>query len=73
MSLDITSFGSQVDFSQHFVDAASEMQRSDQKSYTIMKQGSIELSCVAQVPTGVDKSRVRFEQGDACNLSAHLG
>jgi SAM-dependent methyltransferase len=63
----------QVDFSNHFVDAAKAMQSTDQQPYTIMKQGFIQLNCVAKGPAGVDKSRVRFEQGDACNLAPHLG
>jgi hypothetical protein len=62
-----------VDFSQHFVDAAREMQSSEQKSYTIYKQGKVELQCTAQVAAGVDKTKVSFEQGDACNLANHLG
>ena len=63
----------QIDFSQHFVDAAVEMQTKGTKPFTIMKQGLIEISCNAEVPFDIDRTKIRFEQGNACALGAHLG
>ena len=49
------------------------MQRVGEKSYTIMKQGFIEIPCNAVLPGDIDRSKVRFEQGDACALKPELG
>lgn len=62
-----------VDFSQHFIDAADDMKANGTREYEIMKQGHIYLQRRASVPPGIDRSRVSFQQGDACNLDASLG
>jgi len=62
-----------VDFSQHFIDAANEMKVNGTKSYEMMKQGQIFFTRTASVPTGVDRTRIQFQQGDACNMNTSLG
>lgn len=57
-----------IDFSSAFIDAARELQSEGQKPYTAMKQASNTSSHVASVDPEVDRSRVTFMQGDACNL-----
>ncbi len=62
-----------IDFSQHFVDAANCMKKDGSMAYDMLQQGDLYRSCIAQVPASIDKSRVEFSQGDACNLSPDLG
>jgi 2-polyprenyl-3-methyl-5-hydroxy-6-metoxy-1,4-benzoquinol methylase len=57
-----------LDYSQHFVDAANEMKQSGHMQYTVQKQGEIYLPATAEVESSIDRSRVTFIQGDACNL-----
>lgn len=59
-----------VDFSQHFVDAANDMKQNGTRSFEILKQGQLFLPRQASVPSGIDRSRVSFQQGDACHLNA---
>lgn len=63
----------QVDFSQHFIDAANTMKAAGTLPFSIQKQGGIMAHCVAQVPADIDRSKVSFSQGDACNLRGELG
>lgn len=62
-----------IDFSHHFVDAANEMKRTGNAPYQAMVQGEIFEDKVARVSDEVDRSRVTFAQGDACNLQSELG
>eukprot|EP01033_Poteriospumella_lacustris_P012864 gene12864-9196_t len=62
-----------IDFSNHFVDAANEMKRSGVASFEAMVQGEIFETKVARVADEIDRSRVHFAQGDACDLSPALG
>ncbi|OQR95049.1 hypothetical protein ACHHYP_00474 [Achlya hypogyna] len=62
-----------IDFSQHFIDVANQMKDNGSALYEAHIQGDIKATRVAQVPEGIDRSKVHFEQGDACNLGAHLG
>ncbi len=62
-----------VDFSKHFVDAANEMKSKGEKRYEILKQGTLFQPMVAKVQPWIDRSRVSFHVGDACNLDKSLG
>lgn len=59
-----------IDFSQHFVDAANDMKHNGTRSFEVLKQGQLFLPRQATVPSGIDRSRVSFQQGDACHLDA---
>jgi len=62
-----------IDFSQHFIDASNEMKDKGKMQYDILKQGNIFKSCETHLSDKIDRSRVTFQTGDACNLSSDLG
>jgi len=62
-----------IDFSDHFIAAANVMKEASRMDYDMLQQGDIFSRCSAAVPADIDRSRVHFAQGDACNLSADLG
>ncbi|KAL4427428.1 hypothetical protein ABPG77_000717 [Micractinium sp. CCAP 211/92] len=62
-----------IDFSQHFVNAANTMKERGWMRYSSVEEGELTAERVAAVPEDVDRGRVRFAQGDACNLPADLG
>ena len=62
-----------IDFSQSFVRAASELAAGGQLPYERVDEGRLTTTCQAEVPPGIDRSRVRFETGDACALPPGLG
>ena len=62
-----------IDFSQHFVDAANEMKQKGEMGYDILQQGKIYSKGTAKLPEDINRSKVSFYQGDACNLNSSLG
>lgn len=62
-----------VDFSQHFIDAANTMKNDGKMQYETLIRGKVYKKAEAKVATDIDRSRVSFVQGDACNLSPALG
>ncbi|KAL4447393.1 hypothetical protein ABPG75_004612 [Micractinium tetrahymenae] len=62
-----------IDYSQHFVDAANTMKERGWMRYSSVEEGELTAERVAAVPEDIDRGRVRFMQGDACNLPAELG
>lgn len=62
-----------IDFSHHFVDAANELKSKGHKSYNILKSGQIFYSAEAVIPADVQREKVHFSQGDACNLNPSIG
>jgi putative 4-mercaptohistidine N1-methyltranferase len=62
-----------IDYSQRFVDVATRLRDQGSINYIFMEEGDITRSTVAVIPTTIDRSRVRFEQGDAQGLRADLG
>ena len=61
-----------IDYSREFVNAASALQRAGSLAYNRKESGDGFTPLTAQVDAGIDRSRVRFEQGDACALPLHL-
>lgn len=61
-----------VDYSQHFVDAASAMQATGRMPYTTLVEGSITTQSQAIIDPAIDRTRVRFVRGDACNLPNNM-
>ncbi len=49
------------------------MKEEGSATYEAYLQGEIKEIRTAQVPSEIDRSKVQFEQGDACNLGTHLG
>ena len=62
-----------IDFSQHFVDAANEMKTTGHMKFNVLKQGDIFFETEASIPSHVNRSKVTFHQGDACNLQENIG
>jgi putative 4-mercaptohistidine N1-methyltranferase len=57
-----------IDFSRAFIRAADELRTHGSRGYRRIDQGRLSTACVAEVPAGIDRARVRFEVGDAGNL-----
>lgn len=62
-----------IDFSQHFVDAANKMKEQGKQDFEILVRGHIYRNCTTNLDQSVDRSKVVFQQGDACNLNESIG
>ncbi|GFR70378.1 type 11 methyltransferase [Elysia marginata] len=62
-----------IDYSQSFIDAADTLCREGEIPYKLVQEGDIFSEAVATVPRDIDRTRVFFEQGDACALRSDLG
>jgi len=62
-----------VDFSHAFVAAAQKIRDAGSHDYTARVEANITETRTATVQADVDRSRVSFEQGDACALREDLG
>lgn len=61
-----------IDYSTRFIGACQQLQRGAAVPYRRMDEGDLTTDCLAHPPAGVDRERVRFETGDACDLRDHL-
>lgn len=61
-----------LDYSQSFVDTCNQLKTDGQLPYFVQDEGDLVTDLVAKVPD-VDRKRVHFMQGDACNLPSDLG
>ena len=62
-----------IDLSEGFIAAAGQLQQDGQVPYSFVVEGEIVQATVAEVPGGIDRARVSFEQGDATFLRDGLG
>jgi putative 4-mercaptohistidine N1-methyltranferase len=62
-----------IDLSRAFIEAARRLQYDGALPYERVEEGDRATPLVAAVPADVDRSRVRFEVGDATALRADLG
>ncbi len=62
-----------IDFSGAFIEAARTLGRDGRLGFKKVVEGTITASDVAVVPEEIDRSRVSFDVGDACELRADLG
>jgi putative 4-mercaptohistidine N1-methyltranferase len=62
-----------IDFSHAFIAAARHLAEKGPLPYTYTEEGTLTREALAEPPVGVDKSRLRFEQGDATELRPDLG
>ena len=62
-----------IDFSQRFVESAARLALDGQIDFSFVEQGELRRHATAVVPEEVDRTRVRFEQGDAMDPRDHLG
>ncbi|KAJ1493454.1 S-adenosyl-L-methionine-dependent methyltransferase [Baffinella frigidus] len=58
------------DFSSAFVTAAKKMQKDGSSPYRATVEADLTIDRVAHVPGGIDRTRCRFIEGDACNMLA---
>ncbi|KAJ9510921.1 hypothetical protein QJQ45_027851 [Haematococcus lacustris] len=61
-----------IDYSHAFVAAAQGMARDGTRQYEAVLEGELRQTYTASVPTDIDRTRVRFMQGDACDLPKSL-
>jgi 5-histidylcysteine sulfoxide synthase/putative 4-mercaptohistidine N1-methyltranferase len=61
-----------IDYSQEFIESAKTLQSTGERSYWRKDSGAEGISLIATVDKAIDRTRVRFEQGDACALPLHL-
>ncbi|KAK9817154.1 hypothetical protein WJX72_010440 [[Myrmecia] bisecta] len=59
-----------IDYSHQFVQAAQDMKDNGIAQYTVVQEADITETRQAAVPADIDRERVVFRQGDACNLPA---
>lgn len=62
-----------IDFSRSFIATAARLADGHDVGYERTDEGKLTTSCVAEVPAEIDRRRVRFEVGDACDLRSDLG
>jgi putative 4-mercaptohistidine N1-methyltranferase len=62
-----------IDFSSRFIEAARAIQQCGSADIRAPREGSASDDFHLELPTGLPRERVRFEQGDACDLRSNLG
>ena len=62
-----------IDFSANFVRAATALREHGSLPFLRTDEGQLITPLTATVPADIDRSRVNFEIGDACDLRADLG
>lgn len=62
-----------IDYSRRFIEAAQAMGHDGLLRYSRANEGALSTTLLAQVPEGIKRWRVIFEQGDAMDLRADLG
>lgn len=62
-----------IDYSNAFIDAARELQRSGRLDYERHDEAASTTKLSAEVPPALPRDHVRFETGDAMNLRDDLG
>jgi putative 4-mercaptohistidine N1-methyltranferase len=62
-----------IDLSQRFISAALEVQRTGKIQFRRHEEGNIYTSIVRQLDPAIDRTRCRFEVGDAVRLRSDLG
>ncbi|KAL5008227.1 hypothetical protein ScPMuIL_013808 [Solemya velum] len=62
-----------LDYMRGFVDLCKELQRFGVANYTATEEAEIKTTHAARVPSNLERDKVTFVQGDACNLSDDLG
>ncbi len=60
-----------IDYSHAFIAAATHLRDLGTHPYEKAVEGTLTEPAVATVPPGIERHRLTFEQGDACNLDAH--
>ncbi len=64
---------SAIDYSQRFIDVANTVRETGTYVADCYDEGEIHRPVTVTLPSEIDRTRVEFEQGDACNLRSDLG
>jgi putative 4-mercaptohistidine N1-methyltranferase len=62
-----------IDYSHQFIHAANRLKEIGAHEYEMIEEGNLTASRIARVPQEIDRRRVQFLHGDACNLPDNLG
>ncbi|TVP75647.1 MAG: putative 4-mercaptohistidine N1-methyltransferase [Puniceicoccaceae bacterium] len=62
-----------IDYSQAFIDAGNRLVAEGRHPATRLDEGSVTTKLVVEVDAQIERSRVRFEQGDAQHLRDDIG
>ena len=62
-----------IDYSVRFIEKANELKCCGEVEYEIVSEGHLTDKIVARVPEGIDRNRVQFIHGNACDLPTALG
>jgi putative 4-mercaptohistidine N1-methyltranferase len=62
-----------IDTSARFIEAALALQREGVLRFSAQVEGTLARPVTARLPAGIERSRVRFETGDALNPRPDLG
>lgn len=62
-----------IDYSNAFIDAAQRLAADGAHPATRLDEGSVTTELTVRVDASIDRSRVRFEQGDAQNIRDDIG
>jgi 2-polyprenyl-3-methyl-5-hydroxy-6-metoxy-1,4-benzoquinol methylase len=62
-----------IDFSSHFIEAANTIKAEGSMKFDVLVRGQVFKTCETALDQSIDRSKVQFQQGDACNLTSSLG
>ena len=62
-----------IDLSEQFIAAANRLRERGHIDYAVREHGDVSSSREANIDPSIDRSRARFETGDACALPPELG
>jgi len=62
-----------IDYSHQFINAANQLKETGVHDYQMQEEGNVTALRTARVSEEIDRNRVKFLHGDACNLPDDLG
>jgi putative 4-mercaptohistidine N1-methyltranferase len=62
-----------IDYSHQFIDAANQLKETGAHDYQMQEEGTLTTPRTARIPAEIDRNRMKFLHGDACNLPDNLG
>lgn len=62
-----------IDYSHQFINAANQLKETGIHDYQMHEEGNLFVPRTAHISEEIDRSRVQFLHGDACNLPDDLG
>ena len=62
-----------IDYSHQFIRAANQLKETGVHDYQMLEEGNVKVPRTARISNDIDRNRVKFRHGDACNLPDNLG